>query len=82
MLSVSTILLMFMICLVIYFVKKRAKSSDLLQPPHPPLVPLLGNIPFMMKLDPVMHYALDTVVEQIGRVFRLSLGGEMVSLRL
>ena len=44
-------------------------------PPHPPLVPLLGNMLVVKKLDSIMHYALHSLTESLGHVFRLRLGG-------
>ena len=42
--------------------------------PHPPLHPLLGNVPTLRKLDPIRFLALHTLTSTLGTLFKLKLG--------
>ena len=72
-----TLILVIVIIISSYLFLRRKKDPwDEPSPPHPPLHPLLGNIPTLKKLDPIIHYAFQSLGISHGPVLRLKLGNK------
>ena len=75
------LLYVFVTVLLFYLLFTR-KTSDkwnsLNAPPNPKVTPFLGNILTLKGLDPLLHLAYDSLCQQLGKVFRLSIAGKWI----
>ena len=72
MLVIITLLSLVLFMLWLKFRERDSRYS----PPNPPVHPIFGNILALQKLDPIFHFALDSLTSKFGPVFKLRLFGE------
>ena len=70
-----TILLISTMLLIIsyYFLRRSKAEWPSPAPPHPPLHPILGNIPTITNNDPIFHLAFHNLALSLGNLFRMNL---------
>ena len=68
-----TIILLFLV-FISYLMFRKRDVWKVPAPPHPPTHPLLGNISNLRKLDPIAHFAFDSLSKTFGPIIRLKLG--------
>ena len=57
----------------------KYKEKDAYLPPHPPLSPILGNLPLIAKMaskEPMIREVFRRLSSKLGDIFRLKLGNE------